>query len=185
VTTGAKAVFLVDVFALLLLLSGTLWSIALPGRRIWPPPRRRSWQYLLTWALFYLAFACNALLLILDWNSWLVRGAERFLLGVPLMVVGAGLVTWGVRTLGTMNTSGVSDKFIRTGPYEFSRNPQYLGDMALFIGLSMVANSLALWITHGLLILVFLITPLAEEPWLMGRYGQEYDAYRRSTPRFL
>ncbi len=77
------------------------------------------------------------------------------------------------------------DGFISTGPNWFTRNPQYLGDNLFFLGLSIVANSEFLWITHALLALVFIITPLSEEVWLKEQYGDAYDRYRRNTPRFL
>jgi len=95
------------------------------------------------------------------------------------------LVSWGINTLGTKNTSGLEGGFISAGPYRFTRNPQYLGDMILFLGLSLISNSLFLWITHILLILVFVLTPLAEETWLEDLYGEAYTEYKKGTPRFL
>jgi protein-S-isoprenylcysteine O-methyltransferase Ste14 len=74
---------------------------------------------------------------------------------------------------------------VSDGPYRFTRNPQYLGDGLLFIGLSLIANSLHLWITHALLVLVFVLAPLTEEQWLEEQYGQTYAEYKRSVPRFL
>ena len=178
-------VFALDVAALFVLLAGGIWSIARPERRLWPPPARRSWQFALTWVCFGAALLCNVLLILLDWNTWLLHEPVRLLLGVPLSVVGALAVAWGYMTLGRANTSGLSEGFVRSGPYRFTRNPQYLGDIALFIGLSLIANSLYLWVTHGLLILVFILTPLAEESWLEEQYGQPYRDYRRDTPRWL
>ena len=46
-------------------------------------------------------------------------------------------------------------------------------------------NSMLLWIAHALLILVFVIAPMAEEPWLEEQYGEAYREYRRGVPRFL
>lgn len=109
----------------------------------------------------------------------------RFILGIPLSIIGVSLLIWGIRTLGLINTSGISDGFIKKGPYRFTRNPQYLGDMLLFLGLSIMANSLFLWITHILLILVFTITPLAEEDWLRKQYGDAYQSYLKDIARFL
>jgi protein-S-isoprenylcysteine O-methyltransferase Ste14 len=57
--------------------------------------------------------------------------------------------------------------------------------MILFIGLSLSANSLYLWITHSLTVLVFAVTPWAEEAWLEEQYGEEYLEYKRGTSRFL
>jgi len=179
------SIFYADVFLLLFLLSGTIWSLLKPDRRIWPPPGRKSWQYRITWLCFILIFVMNAFLFIFDWDSWIFHGLRRLIVGIPAALLGTLLVTWGIVTLGSKNTSGLSDRFVAAGPYTFTRNPQYLGDNVLFLGLSLIANSELLWITHILLMLVFLITPLTEEPWLEEQYGQEYVQYKQSTSRFL
>ena len=62
--------FAVDVGFLVILLAGAVWSVAFPAKRAWPPPQRRSWQYLLTWAFFDAVIVSNAALIFLDWNSW-------------------------------------------------------------------------------------------------------------------
>ena len=180
-----QTIFIVDIIVLFLLLAGIVWSVLRPDRRIWPPPGRRSWQYVLTWIGHCAAFGLNACLLLLDWNSWIFAGDLRFLLGIPLALLGGLLAIWGIVTIGWKNSSGARDGFFASGPYRFTRNPQYLGDNVLFLGLSIIANSQLLWITHALLALVFIITPLSEEVWLKQQYGQEYERYRRETPRFL
>ena len=38
----------IDIVILLILLAGAAWNAALPDRRIWPPPHRRSWQHVST-----------------------------------------------------------------------------------------------------------------------------------------
>ena len=58
------------------------------------------------------------------------------------------------------------------------------GNLRLFVGTSMVANSLLLWTTHALLSLVFVLAPMTEERWLEDQYGQAYRDYRQTTPRF-
>lgn len=177
--------FLIDVLILLILLFGVSWSSVVPGKRVWPPPGKSSWQYRVSWILFYMVFGINFLLIIFDWNSWLFTSNLRWIPGVPLISLGFLLLFWGIHTLGTKNTSGIKDGFILAGPYRFTRNPQYVGDMVLFVGLSIISNSLYLWITHLLLILVFVVTPLAEEIWLEERYGESYLVYKKTTSRFL
>ena len=180
-----RVLFTIDLVALFLLLAGIVWSVVRPDRRIWPPPGRRSWQYVVTWVGFFAACGLNACLLFLDWNSWVFAGNLRFLLAIPLALLGGLLAIWGVATIGLKNSWGLRDGFLASGPYRFTRNPQYLGDNVLFLGLSIIANSELLWVTHGLLALVFIITPLSEEVWLKEQYGEEYERYRRDTPRFL
>lgn len=182
---NAQIIFIVDVVILYILLSGTVWSVAFPKKRIWPPPKKESWQHRLVWTCFCLVFLSNALLFVFDWNSWILFDPTRFIIGTPLIIIGTLLLLWGINTLGVQNTSGLRDGLVQEGPHRFTRNPQYLGDMLLFIGLSLIANSLLLWITHGLLILVFLITPLAEEIWLEDQYGEAYQDYKQRTARFL
>jgi protein-S-isoprenylcysteine O-methyltransferase Ste14 len=180
-----RLIFTIDVIVLFVMLFGVIWSVAVHINRIWPPPSRHSWQHLISWILFYIVFGSNVLLIVLEWNTWMFSGFERFIIGIPLIVLGSLLLYWGIRTLGTSNTSGMSDGFVKSGPYRFTRNPQYLGDMVLFFGLSILSNSLHLWITHILLIVVFTVTTLAEEIWLEEQYGEGYRRYFEGTSRFL
>ena len=177
--------FGIAVVILIAMLAGTIWSWALPDRRIWPPPGRRSWQYSLVWAGFCTVIAINTLLLVVCWNSWVLQSPLRFAVGIPLVVLGSGLALWGVVAEGVKNSLGLKDGFVASGPYRFTRNPQYLGDIVALVGICVIANSLLLWITHLLTALWCLITPLAEEPWLEEQYGDAYLDYRRRVRRFL
>lgn len=180
-----EVIFAVDLIVLFVMLTGALWSVAVPHKRIWPPPSKGTWQYYLSWSSFYLVFGLNTLLIVFDWNTWVMDSPLRFILGVPLILIGSLLVIWGIRTLGARATSGLVEKFVKDGPYRFTRNPQYLGDIVFYIGLSIVTNSLYLWITHILLIINFLITPISEEDWLLDQYGDPYREYLEGTSRFL
>ena len=102
-----------------------------------------------------------------------------------MALLGGLLAAWGVVTIGQQNSLGLRAGFVVAGPYRFTRNPQYLGDNVLFLGLAIIANSQLLWMTHALLALVLIIKPLSEEVWLKEQYGEEYERYRRDTPRFL
>lgn len=166
------------------LLAGAVWCIAFPSRRIYPMSKKGAWFYAM-WLLFYFVFGSNFAFVVLDWNSGVWTSELRFFVGVPLIALGGAFVVWGIATLGTKNTSGLRDGFVARGPYRISRNPQYVGDIALFIGITVVANSQLVLVTHFLTSLLFVLAPLAEEPWLEAEYGEEYIAYRRAVPRFL
>ena len=181
----SNILFGVDVAILIASLAGAVWSAAVPGRRIWPPPGRRSWQYFLTWASYCAVCGINLLLLLMHWNSRVFQSPLRFVVGIPLALLGGMLAVWGMVTVGWRNTSGLKGGFVSYGPYRFTRNPQYVGDIVFFIGVGVIANSVFLWIAHLLLALVFVVAPRTEEPWLEEQYGDAYREYRRRVPRFL
>lgn len=167
------------------MLAGVVYSIAYPAKRIWPPPRKQSWQFLGTWLLFYAAVLITTVLIFLTWNSWIIPPKIRYYIGFPVSLVGGALVSWGIITLGLKNTSGSTGRFIEEGPYRFTRNPQYTGDIILFSGLVLVANSLYVAVPLILQAIIFTITPLTEELWLEEQYGEEYIHYKNRVPRFL
>ncbi|NOX61631.1 MAG: hypothetical protein GXP42_06760 [Chloroflexi bacterium] len=161
------------------------WSILFPDKRVWPPPRRRSWQYVVFWGLFYVAVALGLAMIALDWNKWIIPFEIRIWVGAPLVALGGLFVTWAIFTLGLKNTEGLQEGFVEHGPYRFTRNPQYLGDMVMFFGLILFANSLYAAVIFPLAIIVFAIMPFPEEMWLEKQYGEIYMRYKIKTPRFL
>lgn len=48
IMSAKESIFFVDVGINYLLLLGVVLSIGLPQKRVWPPPRKRSWQYVTT-----------------------------------------------------------------------------------------------------------------------------------------
>ena len=181
----STTLFGIALLILIALLAGVVWSVAVPDKRIWPPPGRRSWQYRFTWGGTYAVCAISILLLLMYWNSWVFQGPLRFVVAIPLVLAGGGLALWGVVTVGLKNSQGLRDGFLPAGPYRFTRNPQYVGNIVALVGVSVFANALLLWITNLLVMLWFLLAPLAEEPWLEEQYGDAYREYRKRVRRFL
>jgi protein-S-isoprenylcysteine O-methyltransferase Ste14 len=167
----------------LLLFTGVSWIA--PAHRVWPPPARRSWQLYATWILSWLSLSGVFLLALLGGNTlglpaWLRVGA-----GVPLLGLGAGAIAWGFRELSIQTTLGVQGRLIRTGPYRWSRNPQYVGACLYLASLVLLSGSHLAAIGCLAVASWFVATPFVEEPWLAERYGAEYEAYRRAVPRFF
>ena len=102
-----STIFVVDLIVHYILLFGIVWSVAFPKKRVWPPPKKWSWQYIVTWVGFYAAFILNGLLVVLDWNSWVLENNIRFFIGVPLVITGVLFFLWAFTTLGAENTSGI------------------------------------------------------------------------------
>ena len=70
--------------------------------------------------------------------------------------------------------------------YAYSRNPQYVADMAIILGMGR-----ALGVEFGLCssarsaFFILGLAPFAEEPWLEENYGQQYRDYKTSVRRYF
>jgi protein-S-isoprenylcysteine O-methyltransferase Ste14 len=167
------------------LLAFTAVSFFAPARRVWPPPARRSWQLYTTWFLSWVSLSGVFLLALFAGNPLGLPAWLRLGLGVPLLAAGALLVGWGTRALTAATTLGAAGAFVRSGPYRFSRNPQYLGACLYLASLVALSGSHLVALAALAIALWFLATPFVEEPWLAARYGEAYEAYRQAVPRFF
>jgi protein-S-isoprenylcysteine O-methyltransferase Ste14 len=113
------------------------------------------------------------------------------LIGVSLVISGAGLVIWSVRTQyregkGTPAPMVATQKLVISGPYAYTRNPMTLGAALFYLGIAIWLGSLP---GVGLVVMVFaaLLSYIAvhETAELTKRFGEEYLAYRQRTPFLL
>ena len=162
-----------------------LWSIFFSSKRIWPPPSKQSWQYKIYWNLFYIGAMLDIILIIQEFNIWIIPNEIRYFIGIPLILIGTFIVSFGVYTLGIKNTYGLKNGFTDKSPYKYTRNPQYLGDIILILGLILFINSLNLTVLFLLTIIIFIIMPFSEEIWLEEKYENEYIEYKNKTSRFI
>ena len=165
-----------------LLLARTLFS---PPFRIWPTPEPGSWQRLTFWGLFRVGMIATFAVALLDWNSAGLLAASRYLLGLPLFLVGFGITVCGYFNLGFGNTYCSADGLVSHGLYRFSRNPQYASSIVGLTGLAICANS---WLTLPLAALMsgaYVLMALVEEVWLEQHYGTPYRDYCLRTARFI
>jgi len=168
-----------------LLALSLVWSIACPNTRLWPPPQRSSWQFWFTWLGTAISIVGLLALGVLDWGSGGLSLFIRLGIGVPLLVGGISFALWGVRTLSAHASLGLGDQLIEKGPYRYTRNPQYVGDIVALGGWVLLADSPAsAWAGLGASSW-FILSPFAEEPWLRARFGSAYNKYSQSVPRFL
>ena len=179
------AVFSIMIVAESLIGVSFLLTWIIPGFRIWPPPSRRSWQFYYFWILIIFCYLAFITLGILDWNSMIMSHWMRYPIGIILIIGGIGLLIWAIKSLSYVTSLGLGGEFIRTGPYRFTRNPQYLGFIILILGYSIVTNSFMVWMCGLIGAVLFGIAPLLEEPWLEDMYGESYRHYKRRVPRFL
>lgn len=169
-----------------ILVAGSLVaSVARPQWRVWPPPSARSWQFLFTWVLTAVSFLGTVGVGAFHWNALAVPIGLRLAIGAPLLVGGVAFSLWGVRTLSVQASLGLRGQLIRSGPYRYSRNPQYVGTLVCVAGWAVLASSLpalAACLGCGLW---YLLAPFAEEPWLRNTFGSAYEQYCDAIPRFI
>jgi len=114
-----------------------------------------------------------------------------FAFGFPLAVAGELIRLWGVSIAGseTRVTGGVgASQLITSGPFAYVRNPLYLGNMLIYIGLGIASMALFPWLQVGALVF-FLVQYRSivslEEEFLVKKFGDAYLRYRDAVPRFL
>ena len=163
----------------------TLVSFVAPDHRIWPPPARRSWQMVATWFLSWVSLSGVFLLALLGGNTLGLPLWLRLGLGLPLLALSVAWIAWSFRALSVETSLGVRGPLVRSGPYRFSRNPQYVGTCVYLASLVLLSGSHLAAIGCAAAGLWFLATPFVEEPWLAAQYGAEYAAYCREVPRYL
>ena len=112
-------------------------------------------------------------------------------LGIVLMVAGGTLAfacvaTFVTRGEGTPAPMDPPRKFVAAGPYQFVRNPMYIGGFLVLSGFGLYEQSPAILLfSLPWLLLAHLLVILYEEPHLSATFGSPYDAYCRSVRRWL
>jgi protein-S-isoprenylcysteine O-methyltransferase Ste14 len=187
----------------ILLCGGLVVSLLYPKNRVWPFPKKNSWQYwyiqILTKSSFFLFFALG----FLDWNTFFLSNWSRWVFGFILIIIGAIIFLWALRTYRTTFSTafleeiieiaekpindkvGLKGKLVTDGPYRYSRNPQYLANILFFSGIMLLFNSSYQFAAGILGILCFLLAAFAEESFLKDRFKDDYDAYCKEVPRFI
>ncbi len=112
-------------------------------------------------------------------------------IGILTALLGEGIRFWGVAIAGseTRTTGTVGGTYlITTGPFAFVRNPLYVGNMLLYAGVGIMSNALFPWLLIVAVVWFFVQYSLIvseEEGYLVSRFGDDYQEYRRQVPRFF
>jgi len=111
-------------------------------------------------------------------------------LGALVMLLGLALAAWAsmrFRTAGTgFQLQGGGSVLVTSGPFQFSRNPMYLGMLIWLIGLAVLLGSLIAFLFPILFFLLanLLVIPLEEKDMEL-RVGEEFVEYKRRARRWL
>jgi len=160
-------------------------TIRRPGFRFWPPPSARSWQFFAAWLMAGIVAVNFFFLGLLDYNSAFLPDLNiRFPVGMILFATGLVIGTWAGSVFGFRAVLGLGSRLVTYGPYRYTRNPQYIGDSLLALSYMIFTNSWMAGIIGILGVILNLMAPLTEEPWLEQRFGDSYLEYKRRVPRW-
>jgi protein-S-isoprenylcysteine O-methyltransferase Ste14 len=125
---------------------------------------------------------------------WITGGWQGSGAPLALQVVGAALVLAGLGALaltvsrfvteglGTPFPAAPTEKLVVGGLYRYVRNPMYLAVIAIVLGQAAILGSAPLLLYAAFFWLVVAsFVRFYEEPTLAGRYGVQYEAYRRAV----
>jgi protein-S-isoprenylcysteine O-methyltransferase Ste14 len=129
--------------------------------------------------------------LITDWHEGKpVYPIAVRVIGVILLAIG-GVVQLAPFVWFVVEGTGIpfptnppsSRKVMVGGPYRYVRNPMYVGYFIAIIGLALLLSRLVLLIYAAVLLVALMaFVHWWEEPTLIKRFGQEYEAYRHQVP---
>ena len=117
-------------------------------------------------------------------------GAVRYAGLIPV-TLGACISLWCVKDFvvrgkGTPAPFDPPTRLVLQGPYRYARNPMYVGLFLVLIGEAMLYASLFI-LLYSLVLLsaAHMFVVFYEEPTLRREFGESYEQYLRSVPRWL
>ncbi len=111
-------------------------------------------------------------------------------IGAALSIAGIGMILWSgmwfMRKKTTIEPHETPTSLIIEGPYRVSRNPIYLGMVAILAGLVLWYGALSGVILPGIFVSVLSLRFIQpEEDGLREAFGAEAEAYMAATRRWL
>lgn len=108
-------------------------------------------------------------------------------LGLAVLGVGEGIRLWALRTIGPKSrTRDATVGLLETGgPYRFTRNPLYVGNVILYAGLALVSAHGSGGVLVGLVMVHYHFIVAWEEARLEATHGPSYRAYQDAVPRWV
>ena len=112
------------------------------------------------------------------------------LLGLILILSGISLVFVSFRFMRKMKTTfipdGTPEVLISSGPFKFSRNPIYLGMLAILVGVAFLMSSLSAIIIAFVFGIIINFTWIAhEEKKLHELFSEDWENYSSKVRRWI
>jgi protein-S-isoprenylcysteine O-methyltransferase Ste14 len=91
-----------------------------------------------------------------------------------------------VRGLGTPAPIAPTQYLVTTALHRYLRNPMYLGVALAILGQAVIFRSVHLVeYTVVMLLIAHVFVVLYEEPTLRRQFGESYEKYRKTVPRWI
>ena len=114
------------------------------------------------------------------WNA--ILGSLSFIAGTVLFVD-------AIRTMQRADTGPSHEdeapRLITEGPFQYTRNPVYVGNCLQYIGLSLLYNSVSTLAVLTPMVVYLDRVIVREEAYLESRFGEEFETYRENVRRWL
>ena len=117
-------------------------------------------------------------------------GLWALAIGTVALVVGAAVFWWGMSTFARARTGILlqrpASRLVTYGPYRWSRNPMYVGFVAMYLGFALMMNSVwPIALLPGVIVALELIVITREERYLRTVFGAVYEDYCRRVNRWM
>ena len=109
-------------------------------------------------------------------------------LGLLMLMFGELIRIWAVSYAGgkTRTRKVGAPELCTSGPYSFTRNPLYLGNMFMYIGISIIAGApniiLMISIIFSFFLIQYTFIVSLEEETLTALFGEQYINYKKHVP---
>jgi protein-S-isoprenylcysteine O-methyltransferase Ste14 len=110
--------------------------------------------------------------------------------GAVALAIGTGVFWWGMSTFARARTGILlqrpASRLVTYGPYRWSRNPMYVGFVAMFVGFALMMNSVwPIALLPSVIVALELIVITREERYLRTIFGPVYEDYCRRVNRWM
>jgi protein-S-isoprenylcysteine O-methyltransferase Ste14 len=111
--------------------------------------------------------------------------AIGFIVALTGQMIRTGTVGYAYIVRGGKNKQVYAEELVTRGMFNHSRNPLYLGNLLIVVGLLLIWNSPLAYLVGGTFFLVgYVAIVAAEEVFLRRKFGAQYEAYAKQVPRW-
>lgn len=140
--------------------------------------------------VIYLGILGIGLLLEWLWPTRLLRRPLAIGVGFAILLSGVVGLAAAIRTMWRAKTTvdpyRATTAIVTNGLFRFSRNPIYVSDTLIYMGVSLTLN--AWWapaLTPVLVWIIHILVIAREEEYLERKFGDEYLRYKRQIRRWF